>query len=84
MVMATMAAVKHEILGRGTGKDPLVPLQKAYEFEADGMNILPCTPIVQMMPLGGMDPIARSLSCIVEVMVLPSVSYLSISIASAK
>lgn len=78
--------VKTEILGRrrGARKDPLVPLQKAYEFKADCMNILPCTPIVQMLPLGDIGLIARSLSRIVEVTVLPSVSYLSISIAPAK
>jgi hypothetical protein len=37
-----------------------------------------------MLLLRGMDPIARSLGHIVEVTVLPSVSYLSISIPSAK
>jgi hypothetical protein len=79
-------AVRTEILGRrrGAGKDLLVPLQKAYEFKADGMNILPCTPIVQMLPLGDIGPIAWSLSRTVEVTVLPSVSYLPISIAPAK
>jgi hypothetical protein len=61
-------AVKTEIWGkrRGAGKDPLVPLQKIDEFKADGMNILPCTPIVLTLPLGDTDPIVGSLSCIVE------------------
>jgi hypothetical protein len=78
--------VKLEIVGKrkGVGKDPLAPLQKIYEFKGDGMNILPCTPIVQRLPLGDIHPIVRSLSCIVEVMVLPSVGSLSISIAQAK
>lgn len=46
-------AVKPEIVGkrREVGKDPLVPLQKIYEFKADGMNIFPSTPIVRMLPL---------------------------------
>jgi hypothetical protein len=79
-------AVKPEIVGkrRRVRKDSLVQLQKIYEFKADGMNILPCTPIVQMSPSGDLHPIVRSLSCIVEVVVSPSVSSLPISIAQAK
>ena len=61
-----------------------MPLQKICEFKADGMNILPCIPIVQMLPLGDLHPIVRSLSCIVEVVVSPFVSSLPISIAQAK
>ena len=45
-----------------------MPLQKAHELKADGMNILPYNRIVQMLLFGGMEPIARSLSRIVEVM----------------
>jgi hypothetical protein len=79
-------AVKSEIVGkrRRARKDSLMPLQKIYEFKADGMNILPCTPIVQMSPSGDLHPIVRSLSCIVEVVVSPSVSSLPISITQAK
>ena|ERR1700733_10222457 len=72
-------AVKHEILGRkgGAGNDPLVPLQKAYGFEADGMNILSCTSTSVNAVARRYELDSKVVKPHVEVTVLPSISYLS-------